>query len=88
MDKNCPWVELKEKEVDRLQAKRKELSKILSELQEVVDFNNRMLEEKGVTGVLETENGSQSSKTNVLLKDKIVCWTCGTEVEPDSVTRR
>lgn len=74
-----------ETEVGRLRARRDEINKVLSELREVADFNTRMLEEKDVLRVLESDP-EESSKTDAIFEDETVCWTCGSEVDPDRIS--
>lgn len=83
-DKEGVDLERLQSELDQLRSKKQRLESEMSELQNVVQFNEQMLEGKNeeVFAALrgKKENGSA---TDQLLdnNESVACWTCGTEVK-------
>lgn len=71
-------------QLQRLRGRKEELDTTISELQNVVSFNEEMLEggDNDVVDAL-TENGDSGAVTDKLLDDQqsITCWTCGSNVQ-------
>ena len=74
-------------EIERLRGRIETLERELSDLQDVIAFNEDQLDETGaVTDPLEAE-GTEGSVTDALVDDSVVCWTCGSTVETARITR-
>ena len=74
-------------EIERLRGRIETLERELSDLQDVIAFNEDQLDETGaVTDPLEAE-GAEGSVTDALVDDSVVCWTCGSTVETARITR-
>ena len=77
-----------ETEINRLRDTKQRLSTELSKLQSVIQFNEEMLDgtSQDIASALRGEE-SADSVTDQLLdeQDSLVCWTCGTEVDQESI---
>jgi chromosome segregation ATPase len=75
-------------EINRLRDQKQRLESELSKLQSVIQFNEEMLEgaSQDIAAALRGED-TDSAVTDQLLEteDSIVCWTCGTEVDQESI---
>jgi DNA repair exonuclease SbcCD ATPase subunit len=69
-----------ETQLGRLRDRRNAVETELSRLQNLVQFNEELLEGDG-DDVLVELNEAEESVTDQLLGDERVCWTCGTRVE-------
>ncbi len=70
-------------ELSELRERRERLTSQLSELQSIVQFNEKMLEGTS-DAVVDALRGEESALTEDLLPDderSVVCWTCGSEVD-------
>lgn len=77
-----------ESEIDRLRERRQTLDASIKELQNLIQFNERMSDESGARA-LETLGPSTEtgSVTDQLLDDagEVVCWTCGSSVPREQI---
>lgn len=77
-----------ESEISRLRDQKQRLSTELSKLQNVIQFNEEMLDgtSQDIASALRGDD-STDSVTDQLLdeQDAIVCWTCGTEVDQEAI---
>ncbi|MFC6906649.1 archaea-specific SMC-related protein [Halalkalicoccus tibetensis] len=81
-------------EIERVRGRKRELEEIVSQLQTVIQFNERITDE-GVTDLLgeEEREGTRTeadggSVTDQLLADQsneVTCWTCGSEVGTEEI---
>jgi predicted nucleic acid-binding Zn-ribbon protein len=78
-------------EIDRLQERKRTLDSELTKLQSVIQFNEGMLDgtSRDIAAALRGQDGAEGSVTDQLLEtsESVVCWTCGTEVDPDRIER-
>ncbi|MFD1514192.1 archaea-specific SMC-related protein [Halomarina rubra] len=75
-------------ELDRLRDRKSTLERDLGELQDLIQFNEGMVDddESGAAENLLTDSEpSSESVTDQLVDDTVVCWTCGSEVEPERI---
>jgi len=73
-----------DQEIDRLRERIGTLEREVSDLQDVIQFNEDQLQETGVvTEHLDDEDGAV---TDALVDETVICWTCGTSVETDRIT--
>ncbi|WP_251344299.1 archaea-specific SMC-related protein [Haloplanus halophilus] len=74
-----------EREISRLRDRRDRLESDVSDLQDVIQFNEDLLSggDDSVADVLEPDDGSV---TDELVDDTVVCWTCGSEVSSDRIS--
>lgn len=73
-------------EITRLRKEKNELESTISTLQDVIQFNEKMLngDDSTVAGELQTVDTSDDTPTDQLVADQdVVCWTCGSDV-PES----
>ncbi|KTG07759.1 chromosome segregation protein SMC [Haloprofundus marisrubri] len=75
--------------IDQLRERKQRLSSEVSELQNVLKFNEEMLEDGAVTATLSSENDSgvdSGAVTDKLVDDDtVVCWTCGSNVDRENI---
>jgi len=78
-------VEDVESEIDELRTRREALDETVNDLQTVVQFNEEMLggTTSGVAAALRDDD--RDSVTDSLVDDQVVCWTCGSEVDSESI---
>ena len=74
-------------ELERLRERRRNLNTVVSELQNIVQFNEEMLEDdrSDVRSALGQSDRSDGSITDQLVDAKTTCWTCGSEVEKSQI---
>ena len=73
-------------EIERLRGRIDTLEREVSDLQDVIGFNEDQLDETGaITAHLDTGDGG-GSVTDALVDDSVVCWTCGSTVETERIT--
>jgi DNA repair exonuclease SbcCD ATPase subunit len=73
-----------ERELSRLRERKRSLERRVSDLQDVVQFNEGMLSGDGtvVRDVLgEDERAADGVTDRLVSEEPVVCWTCGSEVE-------
>lgn len=68
-------------EIDRLRQQKQQLESEVSELQNVIGFNEEMLADADAGAFASLATADEDSVTDQLLgDDEVVCWTCGSEV--------
>jgi DNA repair exonuclease SbcCD ATPase subunit len=84
MDQEMGDLDHIESEISRLRGKKKRLERELNKLQNVIQFNEEMLEgtSTDIAAALRGDDTDNVSVTDKILEDskEVVCWTCGTEV--------
>ncbi len=75
-------------EISRLRDQKDNLESEVSNLQNVIQFNEERLEgsEGTVSSVLSAQE-TDNAVTDALVDDTVVCWTCGSEVEEENITQ-
>ncbi|PSP81212.1 chromosome segregation protein SMC [Halobacteriales archaeon QS_4_69_225] len=77
-----------ESEITRLRESKQQLESELNKLQNVIQFNEEMLEGTNTDIAAALRDGNTNgSVTDQLVDDssEVVCWTCGTEVDVDEI---
>jgi DNA repair exonuclease SbcCD ATPase subunit len=74
-----------DQEISRLRNRQEKLESDVSDLQDVIQFNEDQLDEIDASVADVLEDGG-SAVTDELVEDTVVCWTCGSEVDTDSIT--
>lgn len=77
-----------DREISRLRDRRQMVESDVSDLQNIIQFNEEMIdgEETTVTEALADENDSYEDLTDQLLESEAtICWTCGSEVNPERI---
>jgi DNA repair exonuclease SbcCD ATPase subunit len=76
-----------EREIERLREHRRTVESTVSRLQRILEFNEELLEGSGPDpgDVLPDPGDGNGDVTDGLLGDRVVCWTCGSEVDRDAV---
>jgi DNA repair exonuclease SbcCD ATPase subunit len=74
-------------EIDSLRARKRQLEETVSDLQDVVGFNEGMLDgEDGAVGAALCEESEGGAVTDQLVADDTtVCWTCGSTVDTERI---
>ena len=75
-------------DIARLRKEKSSLESTIGALQDVVQFNERMLDgdESAVAAELRTTGASDGAPTDRLVADQsVVCWTCGSDVPRDRI---
>ncbi|GAB7011706.1 archaea-specific SMC-related protein [Halorubrum trueperi] len=72
-------------ETDRLRERTETLEREVSDLQDVIQFNENQLDETGSIAAHLHED-TDGSVTNALVDESVVCWTCGSTVKTDRIT--
>lgn len=72
-----------ESELNRLRERRQTINSVVSELHNIIKFNEEMLEEDrtDIRSALDQDDAADGSITDRLVESKTTCWTCGSEVE-------
>lgn len=74
--------------ITRLRDRKQTLESEVSDLQDIIQFNEEMIdgEQTDVSDALAAEGESYDELTDQLLEAEMtVCWTCGSEVEPERI---
>lgn len=76
-----------ESRIDRLRTKDQRLKSEISEIQNVIQFNEEMLdgEEGEIADALGTAD-SDAVTDQLVADDEVTCWTCGTDVNAEQIT--
>ncbi|WP_458189563.1 archaea-specific SMC-related protein [Haladaptatus sp. NG-WS-4] len=76
-----------ERELNRLREHRRTINNMVSELQNIVQFNEEMLEDDrtDIRRALDQDVTSDGSITDQLVESQTTCWTCGSEVEKSQI---
>src|SRR5699024_9383322 len=81
-------------EIDRLRDHKQSLESTISQLQRVLQFNEKMLEgdspvlQQALQNTTDNESTNEGALTDQLLADEgdtTVCWTCGSGVERETI---
>ncbi len=73
-------------EIEQLRGRIDTLEREVSNLQDVIGFNEDQLDETAaITTHLDGDDGG--SVTDTLVDDSVVCWTCGSAVDSERITR-
>ncbi|WP_049995890.1 archaea-specific SMC-related protein [Halococcus sediminicola] len=81
-------------EIDRLRDHKQSLESTISQLQRVLQFNEEMLEggspelQQALQNTTDSQSADEGALTDRLLADEgdtTVCWTCGSEVERETI---
>ncbi|MFB6074781.1 MAG: archaea-specific SMC-related protein [Haloarculaceae archaeon] len=74
-----------ESEIDELRSEREALDETVGDLQTIVQFNEKMLDGTSAEIAAALRDDSRDAVTDRLLDDRVVCWTCGSEVDSESI---
>jgi chromosome segregation ATPase len=76
-----------ETEISRLRSEKQQLESDLSSLQNVIQFNEEMLDgdNEEIASALQDNDGNEAVTDQLLETDETVCWTCGTAVAQDRI---
>lgn len=71
-----------ERDISKLRDRKQRLETTVSNLQDVIQFNEEMLEgeKSAISEALETSGQAESVTDQLVADDETVCWTCGSEV--------
>jgi DNA repair exonuclease SbcCD ATPase subunit len=72
-----------DEEIERLRERIETLEREVSDLQDVIQFNETQLDE---TGSVTTHLDEDGTPTDALVDETVTCWTCGSTVETDRIT--
>ena len=72
-------------EIARLREQMETLEGEVSDLQDVIQFNETQLDEMGSVATQLGEDGD-GSVTDALVDETMVCWTCGSSVDTEKIT--
>lgn len=78
-----------ESKIDQLREQKRKLEENASNLQDVIHFNEQMLNDKTETiaDILNSSTSSDQSLTDQLVEDQTTaCWTCGSEVQKSQIS--
>jgi septal ring factor EnvC (AmiA/AmiB activator) len=74
-----------ESDLETRRDRKRTLESAVTELQNVIGFNQELLED-GDTSIVTPEDAGDGDVTDELLPDdSVVCWTCGSEVQRDQI---
>jgi septal ring factor EnvC (AmiA/AmiB activator)/copper chaperone CopZ len=74
-----------ESELDALRSRKRELESKVTEIHNIIAFNEELLEE-GVSGALASDGDDDGELTDQLLEgDQVECWTCGSTVDREQI---
>jgi len=73
-----------ESRIDELRSRREALDATVNDLQKVVQFNEEMLEgtSSEIVAALRDDDGDPTDR---LVDDRVVCWTCGSDVDSGTI---
>jgi chromosome segregation ATPase len=74
-----------EAQLDTLRSRREALDATVNDLQKVIQFNEEMLEGTSSDVVSALRDEGNGGVTDQLVEDQVICWTCGSEVESESI---
>ncbi|WP_338742177.1 archaea-specific SMC-related protein [Haloplanus salilacus] len=72
-----------DEEIERLRERIETLEREVSDLQDVIQFNENQLDETGSVTAHLDEGGTP---TDALVDETVACWTCGSTVETERIT--
>jgi chromosome segregation ATPase len=78
-------IEELESEIRRLRNRRQTVESRKNRLESIIQFNEDMLEGTNEDLLDSLGDGDEGSVTDRLVENRVTCWTCGTEVEEDSI---
>jgi len=70
--------------IETLRSRREELDATVNDLQKVIQFNEEMLDGTS-SDVVAALRDDPDDVTDQLVDDRVVCWTCGSDVDSESV---
>ena len=73
-------------EIARLRERTETLEREVSDLQDVIQFNEDQLDETGSVAA-HLDDGDDGAVTDALVDETVVCWTCGSTVETERITK-
>ncbi|MEF8852248.1 MAG: archaea-specific SMC-related protein [Haloarculaceae archaeon] len=73
-----------ERRIEELRERREALDGTVTDLQKVIQFNEEMLEGTS-SEVAAALRDDDAAVTDRLVDDQVVCWTCGSEVDSESI---
>jgi chromosome segregation ATPase len=89
MDRETGDLEYIDSEIGRLREQKQRLERELNKLQNVIQFNEEMLEgtSTDIATALRGNDTDDGSVTDKLVEEnrEVVCWTCGTEVDVEKI---
>ncbi|MFC7133222.1 MULTISPECIES: archaea-specific SMC-related protein [Salinibaculum] len=71
-------------QLDTLRQRKQRIEAEINELQNVIKFNEEMLDESELAA-FEPDNNDAELTDQLLEDDTVACWTCGSEVEADQI---
>ena len=74
-----------ESRIEELRERRESLDATVTDLQKVIQFNEEMLEGTSSEIVAALRDEDDGAVTDRLVDDQVVCWTCGSDVDSDSI---
>ena len=76
-----------ERDISNLRERKQRLETTVSNLQDVIQFNEEMLdgEQSTVSDALESGDAAEPVTDKLLADDETVCWTCGSEVQQERI---
>lgn len=80
--------ELLETEMDRLRERKRSVDSTITQLQNVIEFNEEMLDGDRPEFIEATDGDAEGAPTDKLLPEaeSVVCWTCGSTVEREAIS--
>jgi DNA repair exonuclease SbcCD ATPase subunit len=74
-----------ESDLETLRDRKRTLESTVTELQNVIGFNQELLEDGDGSLVTPEDSGDGDVTDELLPDDAVVCWTCGSEVQRDQI---
>ncbi|MFC7225565.1 archaea-specific SMC-related protein [Halalkalicoccus sp. GCM10025322] len=76
-----------DQDVERLRERKRTIDSMMGELQNIIQFNEEMLEgdRNDVRSALDQGEKQGGAVTDQLVDSTTVCWTCGSEVQTDQI---
>jgi DNA repair exonuclease SbcCD ATPase subunit len=72
-------------DLETLRDRKRTLESTVTELQNVIRFNQELLEDGDASIVTPEDSGDGDVTDELLPDDTVVCWTCGSEVQRDQI---
>ena len=76
-----------DRDIDRLRERKRTIDSTMGELQNIIQFNEEMLEgdRNDIRSALDHGEDRDQPVTDQLVESTTVCWTCGSDVETDQI---